>query len=191
MPSHADEVPDSAITKRLASRPAEPARLLGCDPNHRIGTSGSVFFVLWKGDVECRIAERVQVSLRAFAQSLEGRRAALLTVVEHGAPLPSSDARTALANILRYNADEVLASAVVMEGDGFRASAVRSVATGLALVARQPFPHRVFPRTLDATEWLAQRLSGEPGSATAVEISRAMDEIRADVSARVRLRDVG
>ena len=54
-----------------------------------------------------------------------------------------------------------------------------------------PFPHRVFPRTLDATEWLAQRLSGEPGSATPVEISRAMDEIRADVSPRVRLRDVG
>ena len=45
-----------------------------------------------------------------------------------------------------------------MESDGFRASAVRSVATGLAILARQPFPHRVFPSITTASDWLGKEL---------------------------------
>lgn len=178
MPSNPREVVDSAIAPRSGSTLAPAPRLLGSDRHHRMGTWGPVFFVLWKGEVEPRTADRIQVGLRAFAQTLGGHRAALLTVVEQGAPIPSSEARAALANVLRHGADAVLASAVVMEGDGFRASMVRSVATGLALVARQPFPHRVFARTEDAAEWLDLRLGGQLPHASAAEISVALEELR-------------
>jgi hypothetical protein len=107
-----------------------------------------------------------------------GQRAALFTVVAKEASPPSSEARTALSNVLRHGVDAVLASAVVMEGDGFRASMVRSVATGLAVVARQPFPHRVFARTADAAEWIDLRLGGSAQHASAAEISVALEELR-------------
>jgi hypothetical protein len=144
-----------------------------------MGTWGPVFFVVWKGEVEIRIAEAVQVRVRDFANALPGGRAALLTVVEESAPLPSPDARTALANVLRFCADDLLASAVVMEGAGFRAAAVRSVATGLALVARQPFPHRVFPTALLGSEWLHEHLTAAKHELTAGDIATGMANLRA------------
>ena len=178
MPSNPLGAVDSAIVSSFASALSPPPRLLGSDRHHRMGTWGPVFFVLWKGEVEPRTADRIQVGLLAFAQTLGGQRAAILTVVEKQAPTPSSEARAALSNVLRHGADAVIASAVVMEGDGFRASIVRSVATGLALVARQPFPHRVFARTEDAAEWLDLRLGGQALHPSAAQISVALEELR-------------
>lgn len=142
-------------------------RLLGTDSNHRTGTWGPIFFVVWIGEVEVRTAQGIQGRLRAFANSLPGGRAVLFTVVEGTAPLPSSQGRTALSNILSFCSREVLASAVIMEGDGFRASAVRSVATGVAMLARQPFPHRVFRKIDEGAAWVCSSLPGE------TEVTRA------------------
>jgi hypothetical protein len=178
MPSNSRGVVDAASAPGFASTLSPAPRLLGADRHHRMGTWGPIFFVLWKGEVEPRTADRIQVSLRAFAQTLGGQRAALLTVVAQDAPMPSSEARTALSNVLRHGADAVLASAVVMEGDGFRASMVRSVATGLAIVARQPFPHRVFARTEDAVEWIDLRLGALAPRPSPAEISVALEELR-------------
>ena len=178
MPSSPRGVVDSSSAPCFPSALSPAPRLLGADRHHRIGTWGPVFFVLWKGETEPSTADRIQESLRAFVPTLEGRRAALFTVVAKEAPMPSSEARTALSNILRQGADAVLASAVVMEGDGFRASMVRSVATGLALVARQPFPHRVFAATEDAAAWIDLRLGGSAPRASAAEILMALEELR-------------
>jgi hypothetical protein len=41
------------------------------------------------------------------------------------------------------SADHVNASAVVLEGTSFRAAFVRSIVTGLTMLAHQPFPHQV------------------------------------------------
>ena len=48
----------------------------------------------------------------------------------------------------------MMLSAVVHEGTGFRAAAVRSVVTGLAMMANLPYPHKVFATVDDAGRWL-------------------------------------
>jgi hypothetical protein len=103
MPSDDRSVVDSARAREVGSRLAPAPRLLGADRHHRMGTWGPVFFVLWKGEVEPSTADRIRVSLRAFAQTLggaargalHGRRQGSVPAVERGAdgPLHRSSSR--------------------------------------------------------------------------------------------------
>ena len=68
----------------------------------------------------------------------------LLTVVEEDAPMPPYEAREVVAVFLRNGAGRIRMSAVVHEGAGFRAAAVRSVVTGIAMLSKVPFPHHIF-----------------------------------------------
>lgn len=79
----------------------------------------------------------------------------LLTIVEPTAPLPPPEAREALAIFLRSGGGRTRLSAVVHEGNGFRAAAVRSVVTGLAMLVRLPYPHEIFATVDQAARWLA------------------------------------
>lgn len=84
----------------------------------------------------------------------KGKAVGVITIVEQNAPLPSAEARRAMAEFLSTRRGRIAASAVVFEGAGFRAAAVRGVVTGLTLVAQQPFPHRVFAVVKDAAAWI-------------------------------------
>ena len=66
----------------------------------------------------------------------------------------STDVRLALADYLSGCRGKMVLSAVVHEGSGFRAAAVRSVVTGLAMMANLPYPHKVFANVDDAARWL-------------------------------------
>jgi hypothetical protein len=79
----------------------------------------------------------------------------LVTIVEEGAPMPAPDARQALTKFLMSGAGRTRMSAVIHEGSGFRAAAVRSVVTGLAMAARLPYPHKVFASVAEAGTWFA------------------------------------
>ncbi|MRG97991.1 hypothetical protein [Polyangium spumosum] len=95
-----------------------------------------------------------------------------LTIVAENAPLPSqevSDAITALA--MGATGKRIRRSAVCFEGGGFRGALVRGVATGLQLVAKLPFPHRVFHSVDLAAAWLAPEL-GAQQIVSAVDLAR-------------------
>ena len=77
----------------------------------------------------------------------------LLTIVERDARMPSVVVRGALAEFLAQAAGRMVLSAVVYEGTGFRATAVRSVVSGLAMLTNYPYPHKVFPRVEAAANW--------------------------------------
>ena len=79
----------------------------------------------------------------------------LLTIVEDGAPMPDASARDALGRLLKSGVGKTKKSAVVYEGDGFRAAAVRSVVTGLSVFSKLPFPHKIFAKVSDAAGFLA------------------------------------
>lgn len=78
----------------------------------------------------------------------------LLTVVEETAALPDAQARDAVARFLRSASGTVRMSAVVHEGTGFRAAAVRSVVTAISHLARLPYPHEIFATVEQAAAWL-------------------------------------
>ncbi len=79
----------------------------------------------------------------------------MVTIVEDGAPMPVVEVRDALAKFLASGAGRTTMSAVIHEGVGFRAAAVRAVVTGLAMVARLPYPHKVFGTPTDAARWFS------------------------------------
>lgn len=185
MPSGARGLLEPKAALPAVSQLRMPPRILSADVNHRTATWGPLFFVVWMGAIEVRVTELIQTRLRSHAGTLPTGRTALFTIVEETAPLPSSEGRAALSNILRHCTDEVFASAVVMEGDGFRASAVRSVATGLSLVARQPFPHRVFRRVQDGGQWICSSFS-EPEGLTLSTLHGAVNAVRAKGQPAIR-----
>jgi cytochrome c556 len=99
----------------------------------------------------------------------------MVTIVEEGAPMPVVEVRDALAKFLASGAGRSKMSAVIHEGIGFRAAAVRAVVTGLAMVAKLPYPHKVFATPTDAARWFS--LGDQPFDAddfvTAVADARA------------------
>lgn len=101
-----------------------------------------VFCVIWRAETTLEGVAQLQASCTAFA----AKRPAgigLLTIIESAASLPPSASRKAIAAFFEEASSFIKCSAVVFEGAGFRAAAVRSVVTGLTLMARQKFPHRV------------------------------------------------
>lgn len=126
-------------------------------PDHALGRVGGAVLYIWRGVTTVRAANRLrQLSSEARADAGDDE-GILLGVVTEGAPPPEADARGALAEVLSSGAGYFQVSALVCEGAGFHGSMVRAVATGLNLLARPPFPHRVFATVPSATEWLDER----------------------------------
>jgi hypothetical protein len=128
-------------------------------PDHLLATWGNVLIAVWRRETTM---SGVQSAIRCYEehayQHPDG--VLLLTIVEEGAPLPETAVRRELARLLDRGAGRTKKSAVVFEGSGFRAAAVRSVITGLALFAKVPYPHRVFGKVEDAVHFF------EPSSKT-------------------------
>ncbi len=132
-------------------------RIYSATPDHAIGSVGSTALYVWRGVTRLEAMPILDVSTAAAAAAAasSGGVLTLFGIVEEGAELPSSEVRKALAiQMEKLGALGGVASALVFEGSGFRAAAVRGVATGLAIVARQPYAHRVFSNVPDAARWI-------------------------------------
>lgn len=119
------------------------------DHNHAVGHTERVLFTMWRRDTTLDAVR----ALAPVTQQLSRLGTGSLTIVERGASLPSSKARTELASALRAERT-MLCSALVFEGDGFRAAAVRAITTGIYQLAKPPFPIRVFANVMEAAEWM-------------------------------------
>ncbi len=187
--SGARQVTGLAVTEVAAERhvsrelvaPGGGPLLLTCDGDHLTATWGPVFITLWKKEARVDAARAIQFALRDFAASTPTGRVACLTVIEAKAELPSKDARIAVANLLRFNAESIVCSLNVMEGEGFRAAAVRGVVTGISLVARQPFPHRTSASVALAASWVATSMQKEGLVFSSEELISAVESVRTAV----------
>jgi hypothetical protein len=159
-----------------------PVELLHCDPDLALGTSKDIFFCLWRDKTTLPGVEKLRTTFASYARDRDGT--ALVTTIAAGADLhPTAAARDELAAWLRSVGDQLVISALVFEGSGFMAATVRSVVTGLTLLARQPFPHKVFgdidAATLwfeDATKTSAKKYDAERVREAARTFRRLVDE---------------
>jgi hypothetical protein len=83
---------------------------------------------------------------------------AMLTVLEPGAQMPTAEAREALPQLFKDVASGISCSALVFEGVGFRAAAVRALTTTFNRMTAQPFPHRVFADVTEAESMFMELL---------------------------------
>lgn len=71
------------------------------------------------------------------------------------------------------------AAAQVVQRTGFRGAAMRSVLTMLQLLARPPYPMKVFDRVEQASHWLSDELRGSAGEAPpGADLKREANQLR-------------
>ena len=135
-----------------SNRTLQPV-LRGIDENLALVSIGRVLLVVWRNETTLKGITDIHRSMRELAARYP-TGIGLFTIVEAEAPMPERAERDALARLLRDFGPNLKASALVFEGQGFRAAAVRSVVVGLTLLAKQPYPHRVFDGPAIAATWL-------------------------------------
>jgi hypothetical protein len=69
-----------------------------------------------------------------------GTKFSSVQLVVKKAPLPAAEVRAAYEDLLRRYAERIACAALLIEGDGFWASAVRAFLTGVQMVERRLRP---------------------------------------------------
>jgi hypothetical protein len=120
-----------------------------------------VVLAVWRGKTTSSAVRRGELFFDQHATRCAGP-VLLLTVIEPAAPLPPLEARMELVAFLQRGAGRIERSALVFEGEGFRAASVRAVVAGMSLFSRPAYPHRVFSSVGNAARFLAGGKSGSP-----------------------------
>jgi hypothetical protein len=155
----------------------EPWATVEADDNYVLASWQQIFAVVWRQDTTLEGVQALHRECRKFATK-HARGIGLLTIVSAKAPMPPSPVRQAVADFLAQGSTYIKCSAVLMEGTGFRAAAVRSVVTGLTMLARQAYPHRVCSLP-DAVTLLAHTLPVASNPAVnPTALRAAIDELR-------------
>jgi len=163
-----------------ATRPtALQVPILPSEAAHGIAFVGRTLVVLWQ--TETRAAAVVELATLLAGRAAEFGSVGLLQVIGDRATPPDSTVRAALASMLKDNEQRIVASAVVFEGAGFRASAVRSVVIGISMLSRPKCPHMVFASSKAGIEWLSgyEPLGGKSPGQAAASMQLAIDRLRA------------
>jgi stage II sporulation SpoAA-like protein len=94
---------------------------------------------------------------RAMAQLVERHsKISSLSVVERKVgPSIDADGRKAVADLSTRYTHHITGTAVVCEGTGFRATAIRSIVTAVRMASRASHPQKVFATVEEAVAWLA------------------------------------
>ncbi len=140
-----------------------------------VGSAENLLLVVWRNTTT---REGIEICREHLIERCSGRGCefALMTVVERGAQLPDAAARADLATLMHEGSKWIQVSALVFEGGGFIAAGIRGVVTGISMLARQSFPHRVFDSVSDASRFIENkqsRTSQTPFAAWRVEIDVA------------------
>jgi len=151
------------------------------DVKIEVSTPDAVFAVwdrvalaLWRGKTTVPALLRGGEILAQHAASCNNL-ALLLTVVEKNVPLPPLEARIELVTLLKRANGLVERSALVFEGEGFRAASVRAVVAGVSLFSRPAYPHRVFASVGSAARFLG---GGKTQSPAPHRVIRMVNEAR-------------
>lgn len=155
----------------------EPWRIVVDQDDHVLASWQQIFAVVWRNETTLEGVRALESECRNFATK-HPQGIGLLTIVSARAPMPPGLVRQAVADFLAQGGAYIKCSAVLMEGTGFRAAAVRSVVTGLTMIAKQAYPHRVCG-VHDAVSMLSRTLSSTSGRAVDPAAFRvAVDDLR-------------
>jgi len=160
-----------------AAGAAAEVRILRNEASHGIAFVGRTLVVHWQTETQGQAVAELASLLASLAN--ESGSVALLQVIGDQATSPDGATRAALAAMLKANETRIIASAVVFEATGFRASMIRSIVIGISMLSRPKCPHTVFESTNAGSAWLSQHLkaSGSPHHSPEV-IELAINRLR-------------
>jgi hypothetical protein len=149
-------------------------RVLHADPHLAVGSYAHVHMCVYRGELTLEGLSR--------ANELHGRliarypKTVIFGLARATLSLPPVEVRDRGAELIKENAPHVDAAVVILPGEGFWASAVRSVVTASFLVARQPYPSRCHSTIEEGAAWLisaSPRAGATPSGL--FEAARALD----------------
>jgi hypothetical protein len=152
--------------------------------DYMLASCGPIFIVEWRANTPLQGCLALRKECEEFAK-MRPNGIGLLTIIQALAPPPGASERVAIAEFLRAGSSYIRGSAVVIEGQGFRAAFVRGVVTGLTLLAKQAFPHKVVSMDEAVSlyaELLDQRLNPQ---ALKDEIGRVRARATAELTPRI------
>jgi hypothetical protein len=142
--------------------------------SHCIAHLDAVQIQLWRGAIELEDAQRARRAATLLPN--EGRRG-LLIVAEAGSRPPSGRARAILTE-LGTSLDGARGCAFVSEAEGLAADTLRGIMIAMALLARPPFPVKVFADVGAAIRWLSETVE----VVTVDALQGALEEMRSACS---------
>ena len=153
------------------------AELHFADETHAIGSVGNVFVNVVHRPATLEMLRETRRQVQRHFRRWNGVSVAV-SVLEPGAaqsvPREVREASAALAAEFKS-----LAAATVIEGTGFRAAATRTAIASMFLIARAPFPHKVFGDLSEGAGWvIATGARTAPIAATSEDVVRAVDVTR-------------
>ncbi len=140
-----------------------------------IGTWADFMFTIFRRSSEVDVVTRSATELRKFAMTRKSG-VGMITIIKQKASFPSQKARRVLTDsIAKVN---VLASATIMEGQGFRAAAVRGAVTGISMVISPAYPTKIFSRPGEACAWISAEVMKAQSdlSITPIQLENALEE---------------
>lgn len=147
-----------------ASRPL--IDVLHVTPTITVGAFANVHLCIYRGELTLEALEAANQHHRSLME--RHPRTFVLGVARPNLPLPGADVRQRGARLIEENRAHVEAAALIVDGAGFWASAVRSVMTASFALARQPYPSKCFATGLDAGTWFGTFPAGQGLGATQV-----------------------
>jgi hypothetical protein len=152
------------------------ATIVTFDADHCIATYNGTFVQIWRASTTSRAVSGLRSAARAHAARWPGPISAVI-LIEQAASLPDGDMRKQVAAFWSDLGARLLCTAVVQEGDGFRAAAVRGLMTGLMLLSRPTSPYKIFRTIGEASAWVVPQLekAGERGSS---DLAKTLEALR-------------
>lgn len=170
----------------MAAMPAQSeteAQLVYSDEDYGVALAGHNIVVYWKGRTTTAAVEQLTELL--LSTRLKFGTLGLLQVIGDEAVPPDSAARAELASMLKANENFIVASAVVFEAVGFRASMIRSIFIGISMLSRTKYPHVVFASVSEGIDWLSGHF-GDAAPQYARSLRAAVSTLKAAMSSRQR-----
>jgi hypothetical protein len=101
-----------------------------------------------------------------------------LLILQKGAMTPNAEARQQVMAAFGDLSGVLRAVAVVMDGGGFWASAVRSTVAVLLIAQARPYEVKIFAKEDEAIPWLARSLQDVAGSVSAPRLTDVVHRLR-------------
>ncbi|HJL18898.1 MAG TPA: hypothetical protein RMH99_24760 [Sandaracinaceae bacterium LLY-WYZ-13_1] len=140
--------------------PLRPLRVHEDEPDYAIASLGGLLIQVYRRRAPLAAARRArQVADEIIAAGLQPR--GLLVVTLEGAVPPDADARDVLTK-LGTGMRAAQGCAFVSLSRGFGAAMMRSIMTGMTLLARPDFPVKTFADWEPGVDWIAARLDVDP-----------------------------
>ena len=165
-----------ATSSNAPRRPVEVETLLRADGLSLHGWQ-NLQIASWTAQGTIALVELLAEHSRRFHQR-HPQGVSVVHLISKGPALPEAPTRERLKTLLEANAKTLACVAIVLDGRGFWASAVRSFLVGLRLVAPRTFQMQVFSTPEEVAAWLPelhlQRTRVRIDAADLVEAIRAV-----------------